>query len=149
MTSCYLSTNLNNLRFWQKESHGAVMFLGFLVWTHTNKRRIGSPSNTQTMKTHSAKFGNIELDYSLIDNVEEYIDVDIYAVLPTNEEYLVRVYKYNGEGDIVDPSYRYSKNRTDAFSNRNVKPPEEVKNAINSIMPHITEIILKEEEARK
>jgi hypothetical protein len=125
------------------------MFLGFLVWKHTNKRRIGSPSNTQTMKTHSAKFGNIELDYSLIDNVEEYIDVDIYAVLPTNEEYLVRVYKYNGEGDIVDPSYRYSKNRTDAFSNRNVKPPEEVKNAINSIMPHITEIILKEEEARK
>ena len=101
------------------------------------------------MKTHSAKFGNIELDYSLIDNVEEYIDVDIYAVLPTNEEYLVRVYKYNGEGDIVDPSYRYSKNRIDAFSNRNVKPPEEVKNAINSIMPHITEIILKEEEARK
>jgi hypothetical protein len=55
MTSCCLSANPNNLRFWHKESHGAAMFLGFLVWTHTNKRRIGSPSNTQTMKTKTKK----------------------------------------------------------------------------------------------
>jgi hypothetical protein len=101
------------------------------------------------MKTHTAKFGNIKLDYSLITNVEEYIDVEIYALLPTNEEYLVTVYKYNGEGDIVDPTYRYSKNRTDCFSDGEVKPPKEVKNAINSIMPHITEIILREEALRQ
>jgi hypothetical protein len=50
-----LSANPNNLRFWRKESHGAAMFLGFPVWTHTNKRRIGSPSNTQTMKTKTKK----------------------------------------------------------------------------------------------
>jgi hypothetical protein len=104
--------------------------------------------NLLTMKTHTTKFGNIKLDYSLINNVEEYIDVDIYAVLPTNEEYLVRVYKNNGEGDIVDPTYRYSKNRIDTFSDEEVTPPEEVRNAIDSIMPHIKEIILEEEAAR-
>ena len=31
------------------------MFLGFPVWKHTNKRRIGSPSNTQTMKIKTKK----------------------------------------------------------------------------------------------
>jgi hypothetical protein len=55
MTSCCLSANPNNLRFWRKVSHGAAMFLGFLVWKHTNKRRIGSPLNTQTMKTKTKK----------------------------------------------------------------------------------------------
>jgi hypothetical protein len=55
MTSCCLSESPNNLRFWQKESHGAAMFLGFPVWKHTNKRRIGSPSNTQTMKIKTKK----------------------------------------------------------------------------------------------
>ena len=56
MTSCCSSANPNNLRFWQRESHGAAMFLGFPVWKHTNKRRIGSPSNTQTMKAKIGKY---------------------------------------------------------------------------------------------
>jgi hypothetical protein len=143
-----LSANLNNLRFWQRVSHGAAMFLGFLVWTHTNKRRIGSPSNIQTMKTHSAKFGNIELDYSLIDNIEDYIDVDLYAVLPTEEEYLVRIYKCNGEGDIAAPYYRYAEDRKAPFSDNDVEPPDIVRDAVNSVMPDVTKMIL-EEEARR
>jgi hypothetical protein len=51
------------------------MFLGFLVWTHTNKRGIGSPSNTQTMKTenpHSEDFGRNNI---LIANVRSAITI--------------------------------------------------------------------------
>jgi hypothetical protein len=99
-------------------------------------------------ETFSAEFNGIELDYNIIDNVKEYIDVDIYVTLPTKEQYLVRVYKNTGEEGFVPPLYRYAPDYGASFSDNEVDPPVEVANAVGSIIPHIHEIILTEEADR-
>ena len=99
-------------------------------------------------ETFEAEFNGILLEYNLIDNVEEYVDVDIYVTLPTKEQYLVRVYKNTGEGGFVPPTYRYAPDFGASFSDLRVDPPAEVANAVGSVLPHIHEIILAEEAAR-
>jgi hypothetical protein len=99
-------------------------------------------------ETFSAEFNGIELDYQLIGNVEEYVDVDIYVTLLTKEQYLVRVYKNTGEEGFVSPFYRYAPDKKESFSDDEVEPPAEVANAVGSIIPHIHEIILTEEADR-
>jgi hypothetical protein len=99
-------------------------------------------------ETFEAEFNGIKLNYNLIDNVEEYVDVDIYATLPTREEYLVRVYKNTGEGGFVPSTYRYAENTKADFSDGKVQPPVEVAEAIGSVLPHVHQIILEEEANR-
>jgi hypothetical protein len=98
------------------------------------------------MKTK--KYKGITLEYGLIDNVEEYVDVDIYIDLPTGEQYLVRVYKEIGKHGIIGPTYRYAETPDHDFGNEEVTPPLEVHQAMDTIMGDIASIIYAEEEAR-
>ncbi len=99
-------------------------------------------------ETFEAEFNGILLEYNLIDNVEEYVDVDIYVTLPTKEQYLVRVYKNTGEEGFIPPLYRYAPDYGASFSDDEVTPPVEVAHAVGSVLPHIHEIILAEDAER-
>ena len=98
------------------------------------------------MKTKKHK--GITLEYGLIDNVEEYVDVDIYIDLPTGEQYLVRVYKEIGKHGIIGPTYRYAETPDHDFGNEEATQPLEVHQAMDTIMGDIASIIYAEEEAR-
>ena len=87
------------------------------------------------------------LEYKLIDNIEEYVDVDIYVTLPSWEQYLVRVYKEVGEDDIPEPYYRYAKGPSFDFGD-DVRPPKRVKDAVSSVLSDIHDL-LRCEEARR
>ena len=100
------------------------------------------------MKTKTKKYKGITLEYGLIDNVEEYVDVDIYIDLPNGEQYLVRVYKEVGKHGIIGPTYRYAESPNHDFDHEDATPPLEVHQAMDTIMGDIASIIYAEEEAR-
>lgn len=92
----------------------------------------------------------IILEYGVIGNVEEYVDVDVYVDLPTKEQYLVRVYKEVGKHDlgIIGPIYRYAESPNHDFGNEETIPPLEVHEAMDSIMGDIAAMIYEEEAKR-
>ena len=100
------------------------------------------------MKTTRRKYNGIALEYGVIGNVEEYVDVDVYVDLPTGEQYLARVYKETGKNGIIGPNYRYAKTAQDDFGHEDAIAPLEVHVAINRIMGHIARLIYNEEQAR-
>ena len=99
------------------------------------------------MKTKIKKHKGITLEYGLIDNVEEYVDVDIWISLPTGEQYLVRVYKEVGKHGIIGPSYRYAESPNHDF--KDATPPLEVHEAMDTIMGDIASLIYEEEGTRE
>lgn len=99
------------------------------------------------MRTRKHK--GITLEYGVIGNVEEYVDVDIYIDLPTGEQYLVRVYKEVGKHGIMGPTYRYAENSNHDYSIRQTTPPLEVHQAMDTIMGDIASMIYKEEATRE
>jgi hypothetical protein len=99
------------------------------------------------MKTKKHK--GITLEYGLIDNVEEYVDVDIYIDLPTGEQYLARVYMVVGEDGIVGPTYRYAPNSTHDYGINDAQPPKAVRDALETIWEEVVEIINEEEIMRE
>ena len=101
------------------------------------------------MKNKTKKHKGITLEYGVIGNVEEYVDVDIWISIPTGEQYLVRVYKEVGKHGIVDPTYRYAKGPNHDFGNETTTPPLEVHQAMDTIMGDIASMIYKEEATRE
>jgi len=100
------------------------------------------------MKTKIKKHNGIALEYGVIGNVEEYIDVDIYVDLPTGEQYLARVYKEFGRHGIIGPTYRYAESPNHDFDHEDVVPPLEVHQAMDFIMGDIARMIYNEESTR-
>ena len=88
-----------------------------------------------------AKFGDIKIECGLIHNIPEYLDVDVYLELPSEEEYLVRVTKEAGSGDVYVGDYRYSPNGECEFDDGSRVPPSGVVEAVHSILPKIQELI--------
>ena len=101
------------------------------------------------MKNKIKKHKGITLEYGLIDNVEEYVDVDIYIDLPNGEQYLARVYMVVGEEGIIGPTYRYAQNSTHDYGLNDAQPPKAVRNALESIWSEVVEIINEEEIIRE
>ena len=101
------------------------------------------------MKTKKKKHNGITLEYGVIGNVEEYVDVDIWVDLPTGEQYLVRVYKEVGKHEIIGPSYRYAESPNHDFGHEETIPPLEVYKAMDSIMGDIVSMIHAEETTRE
>jgi hypothetical protein len=101
------------------------------------------------MKNKIKKHKGIILEYGLISNVEEYVDVDIWIDLPTGEQYLVRVYKEVGKHGIIGPSYRYAESPNHDFGHNDATPPLEVHEAMDSIMGDIASLIYEEEGTRE
>jgi hypothetical protein len=101
------------------------------------------------MKMKTKKYKGIALEYGLIDNVEEYVDVDIYIDLPNGEQYLARVYVVVGEDGIIGPTYRYAENSTHDYGMNDAQPPKIVRNALESIWEELVEIINEERIARE
>ena len=101
------------------------------------------------MKTKKKNHKGITLEYVLIDNVEEYVDVDVYIDLPSGEQYLARVYMIVGEDGIHGPTYRYAQNSTHDYGINDAQPPKAVRNALESIWGDIVEIINEEEITRE
>ena len=99
------------------------------------------------MKTKKHK--GITLEYGLIDNVEEYVDVDIYIDLPNGEQYLARVYMVVGEDGIVGPTYRYAKNSNHDYGINDAQPPKAVRDALETIWGEVVKIINEEEIMRE
>jgi hypothetical protein len=99
------------------------------------------------MKTKKHK--GITLEYGVIGNVEEYVDVDIYMDLPTREQYLVRVYKEVGKHGIVEATFRYAESPNHDFGHEDVTPPLEVHQAMDTIMGDILSMIYEEEGIRE
>ena len=89
------------------------------------------------------------MEYGLIDNVEEYVDVDIYIDLPSGEQYLARVYMVVGEDGIVGPTYRYAQNSTHDYGINDAQPPKAVRDALEAIWKEVVEIINEEEIMRE
>ena len=101
------------------------------------------------MKTKKKNHKGIALEYGLINNVEEYVDVDIHIDLPNGEQYLARVYMVVGDDGIVGPTYRYAQNSTHNYGHNDVKPPKAVRDALKSIWGEIVDIINEEEITRE
>jgi hypothetical protein len=101
------------------------------------------------MKNKIKKHKAITLEYGVIGNVEEYIDVDIYVDLPTGEQYLARVYKELGKHGIIGPTYRYAESPIHDFSHEDATPPLEVHQAMDSIMGDIASMIYEEDGIRE
>lgn len=101
------------------------------------------------MKNKIKRYKGITLEYGLIDNVEEYVDVDIHIDLPSGEQYLTRVYMVVGEDGIHGPTYRYAKNSTHDYGHNDAKPPKAVRNALESIWMDIVEIMNEEKITRE
>ena len=100
------------------------------------------------MKTKIKKHKGITLEYGVIGNVEEYVDVDIWVDLPTGEQYLVRVYKEVGKHGIIGPNYRYAESPNHDFGHEDATPPLEVHEAMDSIIGDIASMIYDEEAKR-
>lgn len=101
------------------------------------------------MKTKKKNHKGIILEYGLINNVEEYVDVDIHIELPNGGQYLARVYMVVGEDGIHGPTYRYAKNSTHDYGHKDAKPPKAVRNALESIWRDIVEIMNEEKITRE
>jgi len=101
------------------------------------------------MKNKIKEYKGINLEYGLINNVEEYVDVDIHIDLPSGEQYLARVYMVVGDDCIIGPTYRYARNSTHDFGINDAKPPKTVRDALGSIWGEIVDIINEEEITRK
>lgn len=101
------------------------------------------------MKNKIKKHKGITLEYGVIDNVEEYVDVDIYIDLPNGEQYLARVYMIVGEDGIHGPTYRYAQNSTHDYGHNDAKPPKAVRNALESIWGDVVDIMNEEEITRE
>ena len=99
-------------------------------------------------ETTTKDIDGMTLEYNLIDNIEEYVDVDIYVTLPSWEQYLVRVYKETGQDGFAEPYYRYAKGPSFDFGDDDVRPPKRVKDAVSSVLPDIHDLILCEETKR-
>jgi hypothetical protein len=99
------------------------------------------------MKTKKHK--GINLEYGLIENVEEYVDADIYIDLPNGEQYLARVYMVVGEDGIIGPTYRYAKNFNHDYGINDAQPPKAVRDALATVWEEIVEIINEEEIMRE
>jgi hypothetical protein len=96
-----------------------------------------------------AFYDGIRIDYGIISNVEEYVDVDIYLTLPTGEEYLVRVFKETGlDSGTNIMNYRYALTVKHYFDG-DVIPPDKIVQAVESVRPHVDSLILAEEKIRK
>jgi hypothetical protein len=101
------------------------------------------------MKKKIKKHNGITLEYGLISNVEEYVDVDIHIDLPNGEQYLARVYMVVGDDCIIGPTYRYAQNSTHDYGNNDAKPPKAVRDALKSIWEEVVDIINEEEITRE
>jgi hypothetical protein len=101
------------------------------------------------MKNKIKKYKGITLEYGLINNVEEYVDVDIHIDLPNGEQYLARVYMVVGDDSIVGPTYRYAQNSAHDFGHNDAKPTKSVRDALRSIWGEIVDIINEEEITRR
>jgi hypothetical protein len=76
----------------------------------------------------------IRFDWEII-NCDSYIDCDIYAVMPTDEEYLLRVYREDASrspfvGPFEEGCVRYSRNRVDCFDDE--PPPDQLPESLRS-----------------
>lgn len=104
------------------------------------------------MKTHpayTATYGSIKMDYSIIHNVEEYVDVDLYVSLDHGGEYLVRIFQELGSDIIAGPEYRYAPSDDSAFDDIDSwDVPKDVEEAVDSVLGHIKTIIAAEVAAR-
>lgn len=102
----------------------------------------------------------ITFDYSIVDCSEDYADCDIYAVMPSCEEYLLRVYA-EVVGDDEEPSsnceligpfdestVRYSPNRTDTFDDCKHEVPQFLKTAYSKIESHVR-MLVEDEWSKK
>lgn len=87
---------------------------------------------TRKAKTFADPDTGIRFDWSII-NCDGYIDCDIYAVMPTNEEYLLRVYREDASrsqfvGPFEEGCVRYSRNRTNDFDAE--PPPDQIPDSL-------------------
>ena len=110
-----------------------------------NKKRI------RVRKIYRHRLYGIQIEYSILDNIDEYVDVDVYATCPNKEQYLIRVYQYAGDDDdwFPTPTYRYAPDQFQPFSPDEVNPAPEVYAAVNTLLPKIHKIILREKRRRK
>lgn len=105
--------------------------------------------NTTTETYNEDTPEGITLEYAVLNNVEEYVDVDIYLTLPTRDQYLVRVFKTVGEPGFSDPVYRYAATPQHDFGNEAEHAPIHVREAVESVFPKVHRLILEEEKSRK
>ena len=89
----------------------------------------------------------IRFDWKII-NCDGYIDCDIYAVMPTDEEYLLRVYREDASrspfvGPFEEGCVRYSRNRVDCFDDEPPPDqlPESLRLAFAKIEPDVRALI--------
>jgi hypothetical protein len=89
-------------------------------------------------------------EYSLINNVPEYIDVNIYITLDSGEQYLARLYKDTMKGVLSGPNYRHAKDGTSEFREqlREEDIPAEVASEMLRLLPEVSKLILDEEKRR-
>ena len=88
---------------------------------------------------------SIRTDLHLVTGNEGYVDVDIYATLPTGEEYLERVFKVVGKEGFARCGGRYAANAQATFNDINCPMPAEVEAAIVNRLPAAHRMILEAE----
>lgn len=66
-----------------------------------------------------------------------YIDIDIYIVLDTEEEWNLRVYKELETGEIIEADARYAENADACFDDAASDIPQEVQDIITHNMAEI------------
>ena len=99
------------------------------------------------MNTFTDHDTGIRFDWAIV-NTDGYIDCDIFAVMPTDEEYLLRVYREDANrsqfvGPFEEGCVRYSRNRINDFDTDTPPDPvpEGLRLAFAKIEPAVRDLI--------
>lgn len=97
-----------------------------------------------------ARTDALQIDWSIIHNIEEYVDCDIHIRMPDASEYLVRVFLPMDSNSIEGPTYRYAPNPKASFGEDvpQSEVPERVSAAVQTLLPSIS-LALEEEKTRR
>lgn len=88
----------------------------------------------------------MKVDMQVVQNSEEYRDVDVYVKAPSGEEWLFRIFRVLSSGEIADPEgARYAPNAASDFSNEYVQQvPPEVMEAFKAARPRALALLNEE-----
>lgn len=90
----------------------------------------------------------MKITYSVIQNTDEYRDVDVHIVEPSGEEWLFRIFK-DKETDTISPfsAPRYSPAWDKEFDDGGKEPPHAVVQCLMEHAASIVELVEKDMEA--
>jgi hypothetical protein len=81
----------------------------------------------------------MKTNFYLVNDADDYKDVDVYVKRDTGEEWLFRVYLEKETGEIVECDARHAKDENDAFGDEVGGEPTEVRSAYELVKNQVIE----------